>query len=235
MTAPFKVRIQRLRQQIEQAAYAAGRKPEEITLIGVSKRHNAALCETAINHGVNHLGENYVQEWKEKAHALDKFSDSLKWHFIGGLQSNKVNPLVARDVLIHTVDRISLVKALGKAAERQGKLQEVLVQVNEAREPQKGGVLPEDYDELLRCIEETETLCLKGLMCIPPASDTSEQLRERFRSLRKRLEKLQSLGSRFANANELSMGMSKDFGIAIEEGATMVRVGTALFGPRSVR
>ena len=234
MKSSFTARIEQLRQQIGQAATAAGRNPEEITLIGVSKRHGVALCDTAINHGIKHLGENYVQEWKEKAHALEKYSDNLKWHFIGGLQSNKVNPLVSSDVLIHTVDRISLAKALGKAATRQGKIQEVLVQVNEAREPQKGGVFPEAFDELIECIGSMDSLRLRGLMCIPPASDSPEQLRKRFQSLRKRLEYVQSLGHKFADAKELSMGMSKDFAIAIEEGATMIRVGTALFGPRSL-
>lgn len=221
--------LARIKEQISEAARQAGRQTDEITLIAVSKRKPVELISQAMAAGHHDFGENYFQEAQEKIDALaDK---ALRWHFIGRLQSNKAKGVAGNFTLIHTVDRLKLARAIDKkAAERQGS-QDILIQVNVGQELQKGGVLPDNCQQLLEQIASLSHLQVKGLMTMPPAVSQPEQARPYFAQLRQLAESLVDQGL-LCKAPQLSMGMSNDFTAAIQEGATMVRVGTAIFGQR---
>lgn len=213
------------------AASKAGRKPEEITLIAVSKRHPSTMIQEAMVAGQYDFGENYLQEAEQKIKAIT--SPAPRWHFIGQLQSNKAKIAVKDFALIHTVDRLKLAKIIQKAAAKLDKQQEILIQVNVGRELQKGGVLPENCEELLTTLQPLPNLTIRGLMTMPPVTSTPEQARPYFSILRELGEKYHHQGLLDNSAPLiLSMGMSGDFEVAIAEGATMVRVGTAIFGRR---
>ena len=201
-------------------------------LIGVSKRHPLDTLVAAGAAGLEDFGENYAQELRDKLSAWS--SDAHRWHFIGALQSNKLKYMVGRVQLIHTVDRASLIHAIDRRAASQGLVQDFLVQVDLADESQKAGISPSDLSALLDVCGQTEhgaARCV-GLMIIPPAG-TPEHTRRWFRALRELRDALLGGPERArVDLRELSMGMSADFEVAIEEGATLVRVGTALFGPR---
>ena len=194
--------------------------PPGLTLVAVSKGQPAAAIREAWAAGQRHFGENYVQEWREKAQALGDLPD-LAWHFIGSLQTNKVKYLVGRVALVHTVDRLELAREISKRSAAKGLVTAVLLEVNVAAEPSKSGCAPADVPALAEAVRALPGLDLRGLMCIPPAEGDP---RPHFRALR-------ALRDRLGLA-ELSMGMSGDYPAAIEEGATMVRVGTAIFGER---
>jgi pyridoxal phosphate enzyme (YggS family) len=200
------------------ACARAGRDPASVKLIAVGKTKPIDLLREARAAGQTIFGENYAQELREKADALP----GAEWHFIGALQTNKAKLVVGRATLIHTCDRIGLAQELSKRAKAAGLTQRVLLEVNVGREPQKAGVLPEEAPALLDQVRALAALACEGLMCIPPAEGDA---RRDFRSLRQLAE---SLGLR-----ELSMGMTADYETAIEEGATLVRVGTAIFGERN--
>jgi pyridoxal phosphate enzyme (YggS family) len=188
-----------------------------VKLLAVSKAQPLEAIVRAFEAGQIAFGENYAQELHEKADALAE----AEWHFVGALQTNKVKLVVGHADLVHTCDRVALAKELSKRAAARGKVQRVLIEVNVGREPQKGGAMPEEVEPLHALLRELPALRCEGLMCIPPAD---QDPRPHFRALR---ELGQRLGLR-----ELSMGMSADFEAAIEEGATLVRVGTAIFGER---
>jgi len=207
-----------VRARIRQAAARAGRDPSSVRLIAVSKTQPVELLREAVQAGQTLFGENYAQELREKSQALGA---GVEWHFIGALQTNKAKLVVGRAALIHTCDRLALAQELSKRALAAGLVQPVLLEVNVGREPQKAGVLPEDAAGLVEQVRALEGLRCDGLMCIPPASGDP---RPHFRALR---ELCATVGLR-----ELSMGMSADFEAAVEEGATLVRVGTAIFGER---
>ncbi len=209
--------LTRVRERIAAACARAGRDEASVTLVAVSKTQPVEKLREAFAAGQKIFGENYAQELRAKAEALP----GAEWHFIGALQTNKARVVVGRASLIHTCDRLALAKELAKRA--QG-TQRVLLEVNIGKEPQKSGALPEDVPALLDAVRALPALSCEGLMCIPPASGDP---RPHFRALR---ELAQKLGLR-----ELSMGMSADYEIAIEEGATIVRVGTAIFGERPRR
>ncbi|PLX48230.1 MAG: YggS family pyridoxal phosphate-dependent enzyme [Desulfobulbaceae bacterium] len=216
--------------RIKAAAAKAGRNPDEITLIAVSKRKPISLIDEALAAGQLDFGENYVQEAKEK---IEELAGRGRFHFIGSLQSNKAGDAARLCHLIHTVDRLKLAKALDKHAAAAGKILAVLIQVNVGREVQKGGVLPEDAEQLARQMQELANLEIRGLMTMPPHRQNPEDVRPFFRKLRELGQNLQAKGLIDPKSRlELSMGMSGDFEVAIEEGATMVRVGTAIFGAR---
>jgi pyridoxal phosphate enzyme (YggS family) len=202
-----------VRKRIAEACARAGREAGSVTLIAVSKTKPLELLREAIQAGQRSFGENYAQEFR------DKFEQEpgLDWHFIGALQTNKVKYVAGKAALVHTCDRLSLAQELAK----RGPGQRVLLEINIGREPQKAGVLPEDAAALL---EQASALGLRceGLMCIPPAEGDP---RVHFRALRELASKL--------GLRELSMGMSADYEAAVEEGATIVRVGTAIFGSRA--
>ena len=205
--------------RVAQAAARAGRDPASVRLIAVSKTKPVALVREALAAGQTLFGENYAQELREKSEAL---GPGVEWHFIGALQTNKARMVVGRAALIHTCDRLALARELSKRAQGGGLTQRVLLEVNVGREPQKAGALPEQAAALLDQVRALPGLRCDGLMCIPPASGDP---RPHFRALRE-------LGAGLGLA-ELSMGMSADFEVAIEEGATLVRVGTAIFGERT--
>jgi PLP dependent protein len=194
--------------------------PPNVTLVAVSKTQPVELVREAYAAGQRHFGENYVQEWRAKAEALSDLAD-LVWHFIGSLQSNKAKYLAGRVGLVHTVDREELARELGRRSVQKGVATRVLVEVNVAGEASKSGCGPEEVPRLVEIIGTIPGLELRGLMCIPPFQGDSRPHFRRLRELR------DSLG-----LPELSMGMSSDYQAAIEEGATIVRVGTAIFGER---
>jgi pyridoxal phosphate enzyme (YggS family) len=209
--------LARVREQIEAACARAGRSGDSVKLLAVSKAQPLEAVVRAFEAGQFSFGENYAQELHEKADALPE----AEWHFIGALQTNKVKLVVGHAALVHTCDRANLAKELSKRAAALGKVQRMLIEVNVGREPQKGGAMPEEVEPLHALVRELPALRCDGLMCIPPAD---QDPRPHFRALR---ELGQRLGLR-----ELSMGMSADFEAAIEEGSTLVRIGTAIFGER---
>ena len=209
-----------VQQRIRGVCTRARRDPDNVKLVAVSKAQPIDAVLRAFAAGQSVFGENYAQELHEKADALVE----AEWHFIGALQTNKVKLVVGHAALVHTCDRLSLAKELAKRAEAKSLTQRVLLQVNVGREPQKGGALPEDVDALYAGIRELGALRCEGLMCIPPEQGDP---RPHFRALREMRDRL--------GLRELSMGMSADFEVAIEEGSTMVRVGTAIFGERPPR
>jgi len=220
--------LKHIRERIALAALRTGRKPESIKLVAVSKRVGPAAIHEAIKAGQHIFGENYVQEAQEK---IPAFAGQAEWHFIGHLQTNKVKACAGLFNVIETVDRLKLAEALNRFGMANGMELPVLVQVNIGREPQKGGVEPEETAALLECIGDMPNLQLQGLMTMPPYSPDPEEVRPFFRKMRQLAEDLVKRGL-LKEDSELSMGLSSDFEVAIEEGATIVRVGTAIFGSR---
>jgi pyridoxal phosphate enzyme (YggS family) len=216
-----------VRASIRASAAAAGRDPADVHLLAVSKGHPAEAVREAYAAGQRHFGENYVQELVGKARALADLGD-LRWHFIGHLQRNKARDVARVATTIHTVDRIELGQELERRAE--GRL-EVLVEVNVAAEPQKSGCLPEATLALLDGLRGFEKLHVIGLMAIPPATEDPMAAKPHFAALRTLAEQARAAGH--AEVRELSMGMSHDFDVAVREGSTWVRVGTAIFGARA--
>lgn len=224
------INLEKIRARITTAARRAGRDPQSIRLVAVSKRKPLEMIREAFGAGQVLFGENYLQEAQEK---IEQFGPGPAWHFIGHLQSNKAKAAAELFACVETVDRLKLGRALEKRLAELGRKMSVLVQVNVGREPQKAGVLPEDAAQLCRDLQQLPHLELKGLMTMPPYSDNPEDTRPYFRQLRVLAEQITELGILGQSGPvELSMGMSGDFEVAIEEGATLVRVGTALFGER---
>ncbi len=223
--------IAQIKKAIQTAATASGRDTT-IKLIAVSKRKPVAAIEEALDCGQIDFGENYMQEAVEKITALTNRKGIF--HFIGPLQSNKAKLAVSHFDLIHTVDRLKIAKTLAKHAANIGKTQKILVQVNVGMEIQKSGVLPKQAKELLLNMQEYPSLEICGLMTIPPYGMDPEESRPYFAKLRELGHDFQQDGL-LAQQHplELSMGMSSDYKVAIEEGATMIRVGTAIFGKRN--
>lgn len=220
-----------LRDRMAAAALRSGRAPENIRLIAVSKRQPAALMLEAVRHGQTVFGENFLQEAREKK---DILKDSVTIHFIGHLQTNKARMAADTCSMVETVDRLKLALTMDGHLARQQRHLDILVQVNVGGEDQKSGVRPENAAELLRRIrQECPQLRVKGLMTMPPYCPDPEDVRPYFQRLRQLAEDFTAnnlLGE--YGPVQLSMGMSHDFEVAIEEGATMVRIGSALFGPR---
>ncbi|MFL5372278.1 MAG: YggS family pyridoxal phosphate-dependent enzyme [Myxococcales bacterium] len=210
-----------VRERIDRACDRAKRDPASVRLVAVSKVQPIEAIREALEAGQRDFGENYAQELREKADAMGA-AHTIAWHFLGALQTNKVKMIVGRVALLHTCDRPSLAQELNKRAASLGMVQRVLVEVNLAREPQKGGIAPADLPSFVATLRNLPSLRCEGLMCIPPAE---EEARLHFRRLRELRDELGVLP-------ELSMGMSADYETAIEEGATIVRVGTAIFGER---
>ena len=213
--------INLIRQRIRAAAARAGRSTEEITLVAVSKAIEPERVEAALSAGQAIFGENKVQEAKAK---IPLVSGRARWHMIGHLQTNKVRDAVALFEVIHAVDSLKLAEEVNKWAERAGKTQAILVEVNVSGEASKFGLKPEDLKSTVTEINQLPRLDVRGLMTVAPFVDETEKVRPYFRRMR---ELRDALGLR-----ELSMGMTHDFEVAIEEGATLVRIGTAIFGER---
>jgi hypothetical protein len=220
--------LQTILERIDQAAQACGRDPKSIRLVAVSKTKPASAVQEAFKAGQILFGENYVQELTEKAPALGQ---GPEWHFIGHLQSNKAKPAALHSHVVETVDRLKLAKALDRHAGEAGKTLGVLLQVNVGEEMQKSGCTEDDAKELALKVAELPNLELKGLMTLPPFFDQPEKVRPIFAKLYRLAQNLAKDLPQGA-MDELSMGMSGDFEAAIKEGATLVRVGTAIFGAR---
>ncbi len=214
---------------MEQAARRAGRDPGEIKLIAVSKTVEIARIREAIEAGVTILGENYVQEAREK---IEEIGHGIQWHMIGHLQSNKAKYAVTLFDYIHSLDGIALAREIDRRAAQKGKRMRALVEVNLSGETSKFGVGSEAVMELIHQVSPLEHISIEGLMTMPPYFDEPEKARPYFTRLRELRDRIQEEGIEGVRMDELSMGMSGDFEAAIEEGATMVRVGTAIFGER---
>lgn len=231
MSGPADVaaRLAAVQARIERAAHAADRKPQDIVLIGVTKTHPPEVARQAVAAGLVDLGENRVQELLAKREHVP----GARWHLVGRLQRNKAKDLVGQHVLIHSVDRRRLADALSRRAEEAGQVQRVLIQVNVGDDPAKGGCEVDRTVDLVAYARDLPNLAVEGLMTIPPmppaGSDPAEVARPHFATLRRLRDDARE---RFPEVAHLSMGMSADLEVAVAEGATMVRVGTALFGTR---
>jgi hypothetical protein len=223
-------RLQTVNNRIQTAARACGRNPETIRLVTVSKTVPTERVRQAIQAGVTILGENYVQETRAKFNDLATYP--VSWHFIGHLQSNKSKYAVRLFDLIHSVDSLKLARELDKQARKINKIQEILIQVNISAEASKSGVSVNDTLRLLKDISRLENLSVKGLMTMPPYFNAPEKVRPYFAALRGLRDRIKHHGVLNVSLNELSMGMTGDFEVAIQEGATLVRIGTAIFGKR---
>ena len=222
--------IEIVRHNIETACERCGRKPGEITLIGVTKTHGADIINEGIAGGITHIGENRVQELCEKYDDIEK---GVNIHLIGHLQSNKVKYIADKVCLIHSLDSGSLAKEISRQAVKSGRVIDTLVQVNISGEESKSGISPDELDSLLEYVETLPGIKIKGLMTIPPVDSGDMQVsRKVFENLRILFEKKKSEQYNNTVMTHLSMGMTNDYEIAIEEGSTMVRVGRAIFGNR---
>jgi pyridoxal phosphate enzyme (YggS family) len=225
---PIAARLADVRARIAGAAARAGRDPARARLVAVSKGHPAEAIRAAYAEGQRDFGENYVQELVGKARALEDLTD-VRWHAIGTLQRNKARDVARVASMVHTIDRAELARELDRRLEGRAAPLPVLLEINVGGEAQKGGASPDRTAALLGEVRALARLEVTGLMTIPPDVDDPEQARPFFAELRRLRDAL--LGER----GELSMGMTHDFEIAVEEGATLVRVGTAIFGPRPPR
>jgi len=226
----IKENIADIQARIAEAAKGCGRNPQEINLIGVSKRKPAALVEEAIAAGHRDFGENYIQEAMEKIDTIGR--DKACWHFIGHLQSNKAKFAVKIFDLIHTVDKIKLAREISKQAAKIDKIQDILIQINIAQEETKSGTRAADVKALVKAASALPNLQIRGLMCMPPFFDDPELARPYFSQVKAISQEIAAMNLDKVRMDHLSMGMSNDFAVAVAEGATLVRVGTAIFGER---
>lgn len=219
-------------ERVSRAAEAAGRKAGDVCLVAVSKTRSVAEIQTVVEAGAVDLGENYVQEMVEKAEAFGIEAAVPRWHYIGHLQRNKCKYIAGFCHLIHSVDSARLVEELDRRAGQLGRVQPILLQLDLAQEETKFGAPEDELDQLVEAAQAAEHIDWQGLMCMAPFSDDPETARPYYARLRGISEQLSQAGVPGRHLRHLSMGMTSDFEVAIEEGATIVRVGTALFGPR---
>jgi pyridoxal phosphate enzyme (YggS family) len=221
-------RLQRIRERIASAAGRAGRDPGSITLVGVSKTVPPEQIMEAVEAGLADLGENRVQEARDKAPHLP---GTVRWHLVGHLQANKANHAARMFQVVHSIDSVDILERLERAAEREGRRMTAMAQVDLAGEASKFGARVEDLDRILEAAAGLRSVELSGLMILPPYDPDPGRSRPYFRRLRELLHEAQGRHAGLP-LRHLSMGMTEDFEVAIEEGATMVRVGRALFGER---
>ena len=220
--------LERLREQIASAAANSGRSVDDVELVAITKTHPAEKVREAVEAGQTLFGESRVQEARAK---IPELSSNIRWHFVGHLQKNKVRQALPLFEMIHSVDSFALAQDINRIAEEEGLYPRVLLEVNVAGEGSKFGFAPDDLREKMEALLGLPRLSLEGLMCVPPLAVESEDSRKFFvqvRELRDSLEKEFNM-----KLPQLSMGMTQDFAIGIDEGATLVRVGTAIFGERS--
>lgn len=219
--------IRIIEERVDNSAKKSGRSIDDITIVAVSKTVSAEAVVQAKEAGMMHFGENRVQEFLKKREVI---GDSVNWHIIGPLQRNKVKYILSGVALLHSLDRLSLAEELEKQFQKNGTVIDALIQINIAKEPTKSGVFEEDLEDFLEKLSVLRNVRIKGLMAIPPFAFEPDDNREYFK-------RMKDLYERFKNSSDgfeyLSMGMSGDFEVAIEEGANMVRIGTAVFGARS--
>ena len=216
-------------ENIQKSCKKADKKPEEIKILGASKKQSPEKIKIAFELGIKLIGENYVQEAEKKINELEKLP--IEWHFIGRLQTNKVKKALNLFSLIQTLDRIKLAQEIQKQAEKKNLIVPVLIEVNIGKESTKGGVDPEKVEEFIEKVKNFNRIKIIGLMCLPPYEENPEKVRPYFIKMRELFERLKPYMN--SDFKELSMGTSNDYFIAIEEGTTMVRIGEALFGKRN--
>ena len=226
----LKQRLEQVRERIRRAAESCGRDAGSVRLVAVSKTVAADTVREAIEAGVTILGENYVQEARDKFKALVQYP--VSWHFIGHLQSNKAKYAVRLFDLIHSVDSLKLARELDKQAAKVDKVQHILVQVNISGEDTKSGISADEAPGLIAEIGRLKNIAVKGLMTMPPYFYQPEKVRPFFAALRELRDRIKEHTPPNVSLDELSMGMTGDFEVAIKEGATLVRIGTAIFGER---
>lgn len=225
----LKENLENVEEKIQEACRRSGRNREDITLIAVSKTKPIETLQHAYDLGVRVFGENKVQELSEKYDALP---DDIHWHMIGHLQRNKIKYIIGKTELIHSVDSFRLAEAIEKEAAKRNLTADVLMEVNIAQEESKFGLLPEEVDEFIEKVQKLPHLQVKGLMTIAPFVENPEENREVFAQLKKLSVDIATKNAHNITMSILSMGMTNDYQIAIEEGATMIRVGTGIFGAR---
>ena len=226
----MKQRLEQIRLRIRQAAESCNRDADSVRLVAVSKTIAADIVKEAIEAGVTILGENYVQEARDKFKALAQYP--VSWHFIGHLQSNKARHAVRLFDLIHSVDSLKLAHELDKQAGKLEKIQQILVQVNISAEDTKSGISTDEAPRLIAEISRLKNLAVKGLMTMPPYFYQPQKVQPFFAALRELRDQISEQTLPNVSLDELSMGMTGDFEVAIKEGATLVRIGTAIFGER---
>jgi len=223
--------VEFIKNRIREVCLRCGRKPEDVLLLGVSKTFGIDEIREAVSAGVFDIGENYTQELKEKRSLLN--DDRVRWHFIGHLQSNKVKYIADYVHLIHSVDNVRVAEEIQKRAGSLGRSLDVLIEVHTTDEATKFGVLPEKTLELIKSLAAFDHIRVRGLMTMGPFSDNPDDSRPSFRELADLAKRIEREGIGNVSMQHLSMGMSHDFEVAIEEGATIVRIGTSIFGKRS--
>ncbi len=230
MSEEIRANLAEVHGRIREAAARANRRAEEVTLIAVSKTFPAAIVQQAVDGGALDLGENRVQEAVEKAKQVA--ANNLRWHLIGHLQANKARAAVLTFDVIHTIDGVEIARRLDRIAGEEQRRLDVLIQVDLAHEPTKSGAVETALPAIMESLDTANHLRLTGLMVLPPFFAETEKTRPYFRRLREILEAVNRHRPAAKQLTQLSMGMSHDFEVAIEEGATMVRVGSAIFGER---
>lgn len=221
--------ISKVRKNMEEACRVSGRNPEEVSLIAVSKTKPVSMLQEAYDAGCRDFGENKVQEIMDK---IDRLPSDIRWHMIGHLQTNKVKYIVGKVFLIHSVDSLHLAEAISKEAVKQNTMVNILIEVNVAKEDTKYGAMAEDTVSLVEKIALLPGICVKGLMTIAPYVENPQENRQYFVKLRQLAVDIKSKNIDNVHMDILSMGMTGDYMVAIEEGATYVRVGTGIFGER---
>jgi len=222
--------LERVREQIAQAATKSGRSIEDVDLVAISKTHEAAKVREAIDAGQTLFGENKVQEARAK---IPELPSHTRWHLVGHLQKNKIRHALPLFELIHSVDSLALAQDINRIAEEEGLHPRILLELNVAGEGSKFGFTPEKLHADMETLLGLPRLSILGLMCIPPIADEAEASRKYFVQLREERDRLQTEFR--VDLAQLSMGMTQDYAVAVEEGATLVRVGTAIFGERTRR
>jgi pyridoxal phosphate enzyme (YggS family) len=230
VTAAITKRLEEVKRRIQRAAQASGRNLSDIRLVAVSKTCSTEAIRAAATAGVTDIGENYIQEAREKHELLQDVP--VKWHLIGHLQTNKARYAVRMFDLVHTVDSFRLALELDRCARKLNKVQAVLIQVNVAGEATKSGIPPEQALPLVKAMAALECVQVQGFMTMPPFFNEPERVRPFFAELRRLRERIRHQAVPNVRLDELSMGMTGDFEAAVAEGATLVRIGTAIFGDR---
>ncbi|MEY3313912.1 MAG: hypothetical protein RLZZ578_1432 [Bacteroidota bacterium] len=226
-------RWKRIEHEVQDAALSCGRNPHDITIVAVSKMHSLEYVQQAYDAGARVFGENYAQEFRDKIQESQSIHFIPEWHFIGALQSNKVKYVIPHAALIHSCSSVSVADEIQRLSKKLDVITPVLVQVNTSGETSKSGIEPDRIDAFMEQLQGYENIKPRGLMTIPTATDDDLQLIKEFTVLRTIHERLKQTCEHPNDWNILSMGMSDDFNLAIREGATHVRIGTAIFGERN--
>lgn len=226
----IKENIDLIHAKVADAASKVRRNPEDVTLLGVSKQVTKELITEAYNAGVMNFGENYAQEFRDKYAYLNQRFNDIKWHFIGHLQRNKIKYVIGKASMIHSVNSLDLAEEINERSEKLGMSTSILIEINSGEEQTKTGMSFIDAGNLIKKVKELKNITFKGLMTMAPYNENPESSRPYFRKL-----KLFSneVVKEHPGASEISMGMSGDFEVAVEEGATIVRIGSAIFGHRN--